>query len=221
MFIHKPRKSQGLALLFGVIGLIAASAGPAGAGHYTIQGGGSGSGWELGPDVDNFCTSGGVVVATQFETTYYDLSFSSTSTYVVRDTGGAIVATYTGPVSTRVDHGDMVSYPTHAEPGECADADGTPGPVPLTDATVSGSNNGATVSCDMTSANGTYERVEDDRVTISFDAPCTVTSNGGSPVSTSIHHTITATQTPCFQTSCSNGDAGSKLDPVSYVLSHS
>jgi hypothetical protein len=214
-------------VLVALIGLVlVASAGPAAATHSPVQGSGSsGTGWELGPDVDNFCTQNNIVVATQFETTYYEISYTSGS-YIVRNHSGSIVAWYSGPVSVRVDHGDMVAYPTHAEPGECVDADGVYGAISLTDATVDGSSGSGSVDCDMTSTNGTYTRTGNDDVTIVFDVSCSVTGNQtgftGTVSNVLIRHSITATQTPCFEIpgGCSNGDAGSQLTAATYGLSN-
>lgn len=209
-----------LSVLVTVISLVfAASAGPAVGAHSPVTGWGfGGEGWELGPDVDDFCTdNNGAVVATQFETTYYDITHSS-ATYEVYDHNNALVAKYSGPIAMRIDHGDMVSYPTHAEPGECVDATGSSTPIPLTDGSVSGSSGTGSVLCNMASTNGTYKRWGDDDIEMVFELNCSVTGNQSGATGTvnnvPIEHVVTGTQVPCYQVSggCSNPDAGSKLD---------
>lgn len=223
MSTSKRWRTNGLFLLVAVVGLVFASAGPASAFHSPPQGGGTSSiGYELGPDFDELCSSiTQAFQGAQYETTYYLLT--ANGTYVMRDhSTGNIVAYFQGLVTMDAQHGDMVSAPQAARPGEC---DGNPvvaDEIFLTDGWIADGASSGNVDCQMggageTPANGYYLRQLTDQVTIEMRLTCDITGNTSGLTGTvndaTITHRWTGTQTPCFEVpgGCVNPDAGSVL----------
>lgn len=224
MSTHNRWRINRLSRLIALTGLVfAASTLPAAATHSNMSGTGTGGeGWELGPALDELCNVNGTEGA-QFETTDYEISYVS-GTYVVKNhDNSSTLANYSGPVDMEFHHGDMVAFPTHSEPGECADADGVRGGVPLTGASVTGSDGaGGSVACVMpSSVNGIYGRHNTDDFQIVVKLSCDIVENSIIKANdVLIKHTVTGNQVPCYQVSCSNTDAGSKLSSVAYGLSN-
>lgn len=180
MFTSKPRSINGLLLLAAVVGLVFGSAGPAAASHHTVQGGSSDDyGEEWGPATDQLCSADNQFTGAHFETTYY-LITNTPFTFVIRDNGFPVVQ-YDGTVTMNIQHGEMVSAPQGAAPGDCPVGILVPAAVPLTKATVlgnsSGSSGAGSVNCQPRDTTpGTYERIDDD-FEFNFNLSCTVKGN--------------------------------------------
>lgn len=126
---------------FAFVGLLLASAAPAGAASaWTIAGAGAGAGFEYPPNHIAACSTSlppNVLLGDSYGSDQFVLT-DPASNFDAVNPSGETVASYAGPVTMTINLGAVVQAPQGAQPGGCTGQPVVPAPVTITSVSISG-----------------------------------------------------------------------------------